>query len=59
MKRIAERLKAFRKLRGLSQKELAELSGVSVTTINRIENEEDTALSTIQKIEKALDVKLY
>ena len=59
MKRIAERLRAFRKLRGLSQRELAELAGVSVTTINRIENEEDTALSTIIKIEKVLDVKLY
>lgn len=59
MKRIAERLKAFRKLRGLSQRELAELAGVSVTTINRIENEEDTVLSTIIKIEKVLDVKLY
>lgn len=59
MKRIAERMKAFRKLRGLSQRELAELAGVSVTTINRIENEEDTVLSTIIKIERVLDVKLY
>lgn len=52
-------MKAFRKLRGLSQRELAELAGVSVTTINRIENEEDTVLSTIIKIERVLDVKLY
>ena len=59
MERIALRMKAFRKLSGWSQKELAERAGVSVTTINHIENMQNTDLATIRKIEEALDIKLY
>lgn len=59
MDRIALRLKALRKLCSLSQKELAEMAGISVTTINNIEKGRDTSLSTIQKLEKVLDAKLY
>lgn len=57
--RIATRLIAFRKYKGLSQKKLAELAGVSVTTINHIENGRNTDLEILEKIEKALGIKLY
>ena len=57
--RIKTRLIAFRKYKGLSQKKLAELAGVSVTTINHIEQGMNTDLAIIQKIEQALEVKLY
>ena len=59
MDRIAQRLLAFRKLKGLSQRELAKRAGVSVTTINHIEQGMNTDLAIIQKIENALEVKLY
>lgn len=59
MNRFAERIKGIRKLHILSQKELAERAGISVTTLNRIENGEDCAISTIEKIEKALETDLY
>ena len=59
MDRIALRLLAFRKLKKMSQKELAEKAGVSVTTINHIEQGKNTDLAIIQKIEQALGVKLY
>ena len=59
MDRIKLRLLAFRKLQKLSQKELAEKAGVSVTTINHIEQGKNTDLAIIQKIEKALGIKLY
>ena len=57
--RIKTRLIAFRKYKGLSQKKLAELAGVSVTTINHIEKGCNTDLEILQKIEKALGIKLY
>ena len=59
MDRIAQRLLAFRKLKGLSQRELAKRAGVSVTTINHIEQGMNTDLAIIQKIEQVLEVKLY
>lgn len=57
--RIAHRLLVERKYQGLSQRELAEKAGVSVRTINSIENGGDSNLSVIHKIESALKVKLY
>ena len=57
--RIAHRLLVERKFKGLSQKELSEKAGVSVRTINSIENGGDSNLSVIHKIEDALKVKLY
>lgn len=57
--RIAHRLLVERKFNGLSQKELAERAGVSVRTINSIENGGDSNLSVIHKIEEALKTKLY
>lgn len=57
--RLSHRLLVERKFQGLSQKELAEKAGVSVRTINSIENGGDSNLSIIHKIEQALNIKLY
>lgn len=52
------KIKHYRELKGLSQEELAELSGVSRTTISGFENEtiDVTTNSTMNKIAEALDV---
>lgn len=54
MKRIAERIKGIRRLRKMTQKALADKSGVSASTISRIEKGGNTDLETINKIENAL-----
>lgn len=59
MERIAIRVKAIRKLNKWTQRELADKCGLSVTTINHIENGKNTDLETIHKIEEALEVTLY
>ncbi len=52
-----ERLKALRRLRALSQEELAEESGVGRATISRIERGETGAHGrTLRRLAKALGV---
>jgi HTH-type transcriptional regulator, competence development regulator len=52
-----ERLRELRKLRALSQDELAEAAGVGRVTISRIERRETGAHGrTLRKLAKALDV---
>lgn len=55
---LGERLQSVRKRRGLSQRELAELSGVSVSLIRQFEQEvrEDTRVETARKLAIALRV---
>jgi len=49
----------YRKLRGLTQVELADKAGLNVTTVNRMESPEaDPQLSTLTKIAEALDVSV-
>lgn len=52
------KIKHYRELKGLSQEELAERSGVSRTTISGFENGtiDVTTNTTMDKIAKALDV---
>ena len=57
--RFATRICGIRKLKKIPQKQLAEIAGISVTTLNRIEQGEDCAISTIVKIERALNTKLF
>lgn len=57
--RIGIRVKAMRKCFHLSQKQLAELSGVGYVTISRIERGEDCKMSVVEKLEKAFGVTLY
>jgi transcriptional regulator with XRE-family HTH domain len=55
---LPERLQSVRKRRGLTQRELAELSGVSVSLIRKLEQGErdDTRLETLRKLAKGLQV---
>ena len=51
------RLRYWRRRRGLTQMELAQLSAVGVATIRRTEAGHDTYLGTIEKLAKALQIK--
>lgn len=58
MKTIGTKIKEIRKRKGFSQEELAELSGVSLRTIQRIENNQNEPHGkTIQLICEALEVR--
>lgn len=56
---IKNRLKELRVERGISQEELAELSGLSRTTLSKIENNEEVNVNTrtIAKLADVLAVK--
>ena len=57
---IGDRLRDMRKRALLTQQELAEKSGVGVTTIIRIENNQvEPHGSTIRKLAEALSVEPY
>lgn len=55
---IKNRLKAFREEQGMSQEELSEKTGLSRTTISKIENNEEAVVSTktISKIAEVFNV---
>lgn len=55
---IKNRLKEFRELHGISQEELSERSGLSRTTISKIENNEEinVNIKTVAKIAAVFDV---
>ncbi|GAA2450350.1 hypothetical protein GCM10010191_80300 [Actinomadura vinacea] len=55
---LSKQLQSVRKRRGLTQRELAELSGVSLSLIRKLEQGErdDTRLETLRKLAKALQV---
>ncbi|RFU38135.1 XRE family transcriptional regulator [Actinomadura logoneensis] len=55
---LSERLQAVRKRRGLTQKDLATQSGVSLSLIRKLEQgeREDTRLETLRRLAKALGV---
>jgi putative transcriptional regulator len=56
---MAKRIKEWRAKRGLSQRDLADVSGVSREYIARIERgQHDPTLSTLEKLAKALGVKV-
>jgi transcriptional regulator with XRE-family HTH domain len=55
--KLAQRVKELRKLNGLSQEELAKNSGLSLRTIQRVENgETEPTGETLKRISSALDV---
>jgi transcriptional regulator with XRE-family HTH domain len=55
----AKRLRELRDRRGLSQRDLAEASGVSREYIARIElGQHDPTLSTLEKLARALKVRV-
>ena len=55
-KKLCERLKQYRIHYPLTQKELAEKSGVSSRSISRFENGEDISLSNYLKLLRAMDL---
>ena len=56
---IAKKIIHFRKLKGITQETLAEVTGLNVRTIQRIESGEvDPRLYTLKSIAEALDVNL-
>ncbi len=56
---MAKRLREWRDKREMSQRDLAEKSSVSREYIARIElGQHDPTLSTLEKLAKALDVKV-
>ncbi|REE96959.1 helix-turn-helix domain-containing protein [Thermomonospora umbrina] len=56
--RLGERLQAIRKRRGLTQRELAQLSGVSISLLRKLEQgeREDTRVETLRKLAMALRI---
>jgi transcriptional regulator with XRE-family HTH domain len=58
MTEVGDRLKRARRRAILTQEQLADKSGVGVTTINRIEkgHVEDPHFSTLRKLAQALEV---
>ena len=56
---IAEAVKQWRKVRGLSQRALAERAGVGYVNIARLElGQTDPRLSTLQRLAEALGIRL-
>lgn len=56
---LARNLKELRALRGMSQEYLAEEAGISLRTVQRIENKESVPNGeTIKRISKALDITI-
>lgn len=56
LKELGERIRQYRITRDLTQTELANLCGISLSTETRIENGEDTKFSNIIKIMNALNI---
>ncbi len=55
-KKIAERIRAIRKRRKISQKELGEKSGVSLGSVKRFEQSGEISLFSLTKIAIALEI---
>jgi len=60
MKTAGEKIKAWREKKGLSQGKLAELSGLHITTIGKIEvgMRPNPSINTLQKIADALGISV-
>lgn len=57
---LGKRIKEFRKIRGLTQKQLAEKLGVTTITIQNYENNRrEPNIETLKKIADALEVPMY
>lgn len=58
-KEISERVKALRKMRGMTQMELAEKAGIGIATIRNIEAGKYWTSEVMDKINEALDGAVY
>lgn len=61
MTNIAHNMKHLRRIRGISQKKLAELSGVSHATIQKLEQgqQNNPTMKVVRKISAALGVVVF
>lgn len=58
-KRVGERIRSYRKERGLSQEELAHLANLHTTYIGQLERgEKNATLSSVEKVANALGISL-
>ncbi len=57
---VPEQIKSLRKMRGLKQEELAQLTGTKQSAISRLERSEEAtySLETLQRLADALDARL-
>lgn len=57
---LGDRLRALRKVRGITQQQLAGAAGLSISALARLEHGEDPnpRLATLQALAKALGVKV-
>ena len=55
---IQQELRALRKLYGMSQMQLADKAGVSITTIRKLEREERVKLDVLELIAEAFGKKI-
>ncbi|MBE3569982.1 MAG: helix-turn-helix transcriptional regulator [Bacillales bacterium] len=56
---IGERIRTFRKEKGLSQEELADIANLHATYIGQLERgEKNATLESIEKVAKALEISL-
>ena len=58
MQLIGERLRKYRRQKGLSQEQLGAMIGFSQSKISKIENGDWDSLSDLRLIAKALEVKI-
>ena len=58
MQLIGERLRKYRRQKGLSQEQLGAMIGFSQSKISKIENGDWDSLSALRLIAKALEVKI-
>jgi len=56
---VGEKIRKYRKERGLTQKQLADILGVSEGMISQYEAKKELKFKTIQKIAKALEVSVF
>ena len=56
IKELGKKIKTYRIMKGLSQQELEDLTGVSVRSISRLEQGDSVQLDTLFKILLALDL---
>lgn len=59
LNRFGERLRSIRNEKGVSQEKLANLSGITISQVSRIERGEvNTTISTLDVLAKSLDMKI-
>ncbi|MEQ9467430.1 MAG: helix-turn-helix transcriptional regulator [Ekhidna sp.] len=59
LKRFGERVRFLRSQKGISQEKLANLSGITISQVSRIERGEvNTTISTLEVLSKSLNIPL-